>query len=112
VCIYITFILHSFRISIKPTQKQLQNPSPYIVAIPSSCNPKKKLEQTVSSGKFIDTRGHLDGWFGSMHESESDESIDRYLLEFSRKIINTPKFVRLSWLKFEMMLEVSEQLEQ
>ena len=60
----------------------------------------------------IDTRGNLEGWFPSLHESESSKSIDRYLREFSRKIINTPKFVRLDWLKSEKLLEVSELLEQ
>jgi len=46
-----------------------------------------------------------------MHESESVESIDKHMREFSRKIINTPKLVRLDWLKSEMLLEVSELLE-
>jgi len=78
----------------------------------SSSNPKKRIKQIVSSGRCIDERGHLEGWFASLNESESVESIDRYLRELSKKIINTPKFVRLDWLKSEQRLEVIELLEQ
>jgi len=109
ICLYIAFIVHSFCISFKPILKLLQNPSLNTVAMAaSSSNPKKRVKQIVSSTRFVDTRGHLEGWFASVHDLESVESIDKYLREISRRIINIPKFVRLDWLKFKILLEVSE----
>jgi len=77
----------------------------------SSSNPKKRVKQIASPRKCVDIRGHLEAWFASMHGSETVESINKYLIEFSRKIVNTPKYIKLYWLKFEMLVEVSEKLE-
>jgi len=68
ICLYVAFIVHSLCISFKPTQKLLQNSSLNTAAMASSSNQKKRIKQTMSSGRFIDTRGHLESWFAGLHE--------------------------------------------
>jgi len=66
----------------------------------------------VSAGRYIDTRGHLEAWFASMLGTETSENINKYFKDFSRKVINPPKYVSLDWTKSqELLLEVSQMLE-
>jgi len=77
----------------------------------SSSNPKKRLKQTMGVGRFVDTRGHLEAWFASDSPTKSSNNIGKYLKEYSRNIINTPKFVRLDWLKEQQLIQVCELLK-
>jgi len=69
----------------------------------SSNNSKKRIKQIVSGPRFVNTRGHLKAWFASESEETSNKSIDAYLTAYNRKIINTPKFIRLDWLKEQQL---------
>jgi len=77
----------------------------------SSSKPKKRIKQTVSEPVFVDNRGHLESWFANESEEISNKSINAYLTTYNRKIINTPKFIRLGWLKEQQLRDVCELLE-
>jgi len=104
VCLYIAFLVHSFLISLKPIPTQLQNSFINTTDMVSSSNPKERVKQNVGTGKVVDTRGHLEAWFASDSPTKSSNSIDKHLKEYNKKIINTPKFVRLDWLKENNLL--------
>ena len=77
----------------------------------SSSNPRKRKKEIASVGRHIDTRGHLEGWFANVRGKGTEASINTYLTTVSRKVINTPKYVRLDWLKTEELRDVAEALE-
>jgi len=74
----------------------------------SSSNPGKRIKLTISAGLFVDETGHFEIWFVGLDRSKP---IEKYLQDYIRKAINTPKYLRVEWLKTEQPIEVSQMLE-
>ena len=67
---------------------------------------------TPPSSKRIKTRivrrgGRIEAWF-----SDEDEKIEKYLHETSRKTINNPKLISLTWLKEQKLGELRILLKE
>jgi len=60
----------------------------------------------MSVERFSDEIGHLENWFASPNGLKNSKQIEKYLQEYSKKIINTPKYIRVEWLKAEQLFEV------
>jgi len=73
----------------------------------SSSNPRKRTKATKNSGRVdVAETGHLETWFPG-----DRDHIKIYLLEYNKIIINSPKNLKLSWLKDEKLHDVRKMLK-
>jgi len=59
-----------------------------------------------NKSRAIKRAGHLENWF-----SGDNDNIEKFMLEISRKVINTPKLLSFNWLKEQNPKEVKKDLK-